>query len=847
MTRKPAVFSDCNEEPVLIASTWASNKTSCDADCQTSAELFQEVEREVQTGRYLLTIQDEVGSRTNKESLVSHYVTMHGEKHTSEQWSEIIRAGFITVDYDVCTNPNKVVNEGDFIEYVNQVNHVSTQTGEEAEDNKDDGVSSAAKASGFFESKHADGKEEDEDEYNFDFDEDEEKESAEAKSSAPSSSSRKCSEKSVEDFLRSSEALMSKQLKINAESKAFQDYDSFVDTSQGHEVNLWKSLTVDLAKKKILFPDWAAGSFHAGVVTACRLTRVKERIYTVEFHDGTSVSGIREEYMRATGELERDSQQRVPRIIEGMRVFARTNSSSSGGGDRGTRGSRIKSSSGPRWVPGRIVSVSRAGMYDVELPGRKVEKGKSADEVVVGLKEGWPVEARKPVTRRLHATSVSWNCTGKSLAVCYGRTDMNGWCDMPGAVCVWRIFSKDFAPENPYLTFDHASCFCSLAFHPENPALLAAGSFDGQLMVWDISQDSPEEPVAMTPINEFCHSEPVFSLCWIWDAKEREFLLISAAADGRILTWSLSNKLRHPVRGAMLNNPAALSRTSERRVVYPIAYPACALSYSGGSHANSALSRRPQWAVLGQLGGKLVRVPASKLLVDGKPRLAKQDFKIGFGTKIFDIYTPLLGGAGRGDSSEASKHKQHIGPVHDIDFSPFHRALFLTAGDDGCLRLYHSLRQEPLLEWEPEPPNGRPWAGLPFDPVTAVKFSPVRPCVFAAATESGQVHIFDLVCADNMPVVTLEPQAASPDADMTSHGRGERDGFANSAEAGKADHKGSNLQGITCLSFNGKQRNLLAVSDRAGRAVIWRLSAGLCSAAKGETAQLEQIAKKAEE
>jgi WD40 repeat protein len=46
-------------------------------------------------------------------------------------------------------------------------------------------------------------------------------------------------------------------------------------------------------------------------------------------------------------------------------------------------------------------------------------------------------------------------------------------------------------------------------------------------------------------------------------------------------------------------------------------------------------------------------------------------------------------------------HQQHIGSVTCMDWSPFHRNLFLTGGADGVVKLFHILEQTPIMKWEP--------------------------------------------------------------------------------------------------------------------------------------------------
>ena len=90
----------------------------------------------------------------------------------------------------------------------------------------------------------------------------------------------------------------------------------------------------------------------------------------------------------------------------------------------------------------------------------------------------------------LRPTGVSWNASGYSLAVSYGRFDVTGWCDSPGALCVWNLRRADVDPGRPHVVMETSSCLQCVAFHPQKPNVVAAGSLDGEVMVWDLAIDT---------------------------------------------------------------------------------------------------------------------------------------------------------------------------------------------------------------------------------------------------------------------------------------------------------------------------------------------------------------------
>lgn len=51
-------------------------------------------------------------------------------------------------------------------------------------------------------------------------------------------------------------------------------------------------------------------------------------------------------------------------------------------------------------------------------------------------------------------------------------------------------------------------------------------------------------------------------------------------------------------------------------------------------------------------------------------------------------------------------YQANDGAVTSLQCSPFHRNLFLLAGTDGAVKLFHLLERAPVRVWEPSPPPG---------------------------------------------------------------------------------------------------------------------------------------------
>lgn len=844
-----AKFSDQQSEVTSVVSTWELDRVLVDAGCQTSEHLYQFAESEMQTGISTEVVTDEVKSKYEGMTLLDFMSKKH-KRMSKDRWQAAIEKGKVTVantfDFQVQRDPESKIAGEYVIEYVNVGADVGVQTMSIADVAEESGRTAGLNVGAEY--KEGEGKHDDKDEYNEykdDFDEGKDGR-GESKSSFSSKSTHP-----VVSFVESKYSMLAAVLEENSSTTAF---DGFGDASSGQslkdkEVKYWNKLTVDLERKKIVYPDWGKAKHYKATVVKTLLTRNKERVYDVEFDDtGLIQHGLREEHIRVLGDPLNLGEGIINNpgkaLNEGMKVHA-----------------PLKSKGATKWLPGRVLSVQGKAPnrnYDVECEGGKVARELTLADLVVGIAESQVVEARRPTITPLQATGVSWNSSGSSLGVAYGRTDITGWCNSPGSVCIWNVFGKGFQANNPDYTLDHASCLMCVAYHPTVPSIVAAGSFNGEVLYWDLSMGDDQPPI-VSPIVEYTHTEPVTKLTWVRDSStSASFLLCSTSADGRVLFWDLSNGLRHPVIGARVTRgggaQGSSSSSSSSRGgssgIYPGTYGVTSIAFSGGLNG----TMRPQWLVTGQEGGSLLRAQAYRQL--STPRLTEGHFGLNKDstTLYFDpgLYQSLRKG------EEAFTHDAHVGNVTALDFSPFSRNLFLSCGSDGTIHLKHLLESRPLRQWEPSlaSSNKGTAAGTggggtkakdgrgsrrytdeaPFSPVTGVQFSPTRPLVFAAASMSGCVYLYDLVENENCPTAVLEvPSGFSSD---DGQGAG---GETTKHSSGRRGSSSSTPSLLSDLAFNRKQRGFVAAADLSGAVHIWRLGWGLTAAAPSETEKLEAI------
>jgi len=501
-----------------------------------------------------------------------------------------------------------------------------------------------------------------------------------------------------------------------------------------------------------------------------------------------------------------------------------------------------------------FLEMSRSDQGDFEAVERhSLEVPAEARSVAVEGDQGEP-----PC---LDVTSVSWNATGNVLAISYGDLRKTGWCNLKSCIGVWHLHKLEAEADadrdgklsreemkaagtsdipSALLEIPSQTTFVScIEFHKEEPAILASGMYSGEIMVWDVSAEE-EVPLMFTSrISDYAHREPVTALAWVPDQKEKALQLASLGNDGRLLLWTLANKLDSPIIGfsmAMVN-PQRL-RAEYRANGSITAIPSAKEKLLGGSafsffpenrgevvvgtesgavlkcsfptHDEDSKERPPD---LPEAQGKVKWTHRAQALVDNVPteekgklrRRLEQDALDQKKDKLtlqFIFYTSKPPVSTLFPCSVNFYYEGCMGPVHGLQYSPFHRHLFLACSTDGSLRIYHKLRRKVLLHIEP--PCGSYLYGAAW--------SPARPMVLAVVAGSGAVYIYDLKHSTARPVVTEQVC------------------------------KGSEL---ISLSWNNNRPGLIAIGTAQGSAKVLEISENLVTPLPQEIEKLNTFAQSA--
>jgi hypothetical protein len=115
----PISFEDCECGFVEIVSSWKTTTKYATKECQTSPELYQFEDAEVQTGLFTEILEEVVSRDDSGYQLSSLLTKYHQKKYSNEDWNQFIREGKVGVDGEIVTNPDSLVEPEQYIEFVN--------------------------------------------------------------------------------------------------------------------------------------------------------------------------------------------------------------------------------------------------------------------------------------------------------------------------------------------------------------------------------------------------------------------------------------------------------------------------------------------------------------------------------------------------------------------------------------------------------------------------------------------------------------------------------------------------------------------------------------------------------
>mmetsp|Transcript_61263 Transcript_61263/g.145852 ORF Transcript_61263/g.145852 Transcript_61263/m.145852 type:complete len:560 (-) Transcript_61263:117-1796(-) len=425
-------------------------------------------------------------------------------------------------------------------------------------------------------------------------------------------------------------------------------------------------------------------------------------------------------------------------------------------------------------------------------------------------------EVWKEGTVDRQVTCAVWNCTGSMLACAYGDLNTLGWCDITASVCLWNIFRPQMVHNKPDTEIPIQGFVMCLAFHPTQPAMLAGGTYNGELLIWNTASTDLDLLVASSSIDDYFHREAIEAVEWIQadlSGKDDAYLIATVSGDGKVLIWDArENDLSYPSRGFLLQG-AKKKILGGRSLSFS---PLDPWLFVVGCEAGSVMRafRPPPGASMPKPQGQYSWKPSAVALLDqlaANSRLQLQHHVENYcrtaGKKEVTaevVFQSKPDPATIFPAPKTTDLEPHHGPVVCAAFSPFHRKLLLTGSTDGSVKMYDVLQQRALYTFYP------PTKQISTCAISAVSWSSARPCVFAVAVEMGGIYVYDLLQSRQEPVLQLPST-------------------------------GSGAQKPLSITFNPKQRGLLAVGDDGGHVRVFRLPFKLSTQQKDEVGFINRI------
>ncbi len=121
-------FKDSTCCSIAISSSWKSVNVDSQktVETQTPASMYEFSEVETQTGISLRIFQDQITSKDEGSSLLDFYASSHRDS-SRDIWRHTIEKGNVTVDCEVCYDPELKVHKDYFLEFVDSKRDVEVR------------------------------------------------------------------------------------------------------------------------------------------------------------------------------------------------------------------------------------------------------------------------------------------------------------------------------------------------------------------------------------------------------------------------------------------------------------------------------------------------------------------------------------------------------------------------------------------------------------------------------------------------------------------------------------------------------------------------------------------------
>eukprot|EP00753_Platysulcus_tardus_P002773 PLAT11886.1.p2 GENE.PLAT11886.1~~PLAT11886.1.p2 ORF type:complete len:677 (+),score=331.33 PLAT11886.1:185-2032(+) len=284
-------------------------------------------------------------------------------------------------------------------------------------------------------------------------------------------------------------------------------------------------------------------------------------------------------------------------------------------------------------------------------------------------------------SKRKQVTALCWHPHFPDLfAVGYGSYDFM----KQGSGLIHCFSLKNTS--HPEYTFTTETGVMCVDFHPQHHALLAAGCYDGSVMVFDV-RNKVNKPIYVSTVKTGKHTDPVWQVYWQEEDLAKELNFFSISSDGLVANWIMSkNELKMETVMQLKLVTTKTDEPDEEMSLTGLAGGCCFDFNRTSEHL----------FVVGTEEGKL--------------------------HKCSKAYS----------GQYLENYDGHHMATYAVRWNSFHPRVFASCSVDWTVKLWDHSSPSPLMTFD---------LG---NAVGDVAWAPYSSTVFAAVTNDGKVHVYDL-------------------------------------------------------------------------------------------------------